>query len=110
MAGFVTRTVNGKPPTIPFGIVAYSFSENLSRNSRKRVKLTAKKPWTKILPVVNVGSPEKRSNQPKYKEPRTRSPALQSSLNFSLLVVNVLYFDAGTFFLLCEKLRKCSKR
>ena len=27
----------------------------------------------KILLVVNVGSLEKRSNQPKYKEPRTRS-------------------------------------
>ena len=24
------------------------------------------KPWTKILRVVNVGSPEKRSNQLKY--------------------------------------------
>ena len=32
------------------------------------------KPWTKILLVVDVGSLEKRSNQPKYKEPRTRSP------------------------------------
>ena len=26
------------------------------------------KPWTKILLVVNVGSLEKRSNQPKYRE------------------------------------------
>ena len=31
------------------------------------------KPWTKILLVVNVGSLEKRSDQPQYKEPRTRS-------------------------------------
>ena len=29
------------------------------------------KPLTKILLVVNVGSLEERSNQPKYKEPRT---------------------------------------
>ena len=32
-----------------------------------------KKLWTKILVVVDVGSLEKRSNQPKCKEPRTRS-------------------------------------
>ena len=30
---FLWRTVNWKPPTIPFGIVACSFSDNLSRNS-----------------------------------------------------------------------------
>ena len=34
---------------------------------KQRIKLAAK-PWTKILLVVNVGSLEKRSNQPKYKE------------------------------------------
>ena len=37
-------------------------------------------PWTKILLVVNVGSPENRSNQPKYKEPRTRSPKTTAKL------------------------------
>ena len=31
------------------------------------------KPWTKILLVVSDWSLEKRSNQPKYKEPKTRS-------------------------------------
>ena len=30
---FLWRTVNWKPPTTPFGIVACSFSDNLSRNS-----------------------------------------------------------------------------
>ena len=30
---FLWRTVNLKPPTIPFGIVACTFSDNLSRNS-----------------------------------------------------------------------------
>ena len=30
--------------------------------------------------VVNVGSLEKRSNQPKYKEPRTRSPKTTAKL------------------------------
>ena len=30
---FLWRTVNSKPPTIPFGIVACTFSDNLSRNS-----------------------------------------------------------------------------
>ena len=30
---FLWRTVNSKPPTMPFGIVAYTFSDNLSRNS-----------------------------------------------------------------------------
>ena len=38
------------------------------------------KPWTKILLVVNVGSLEKRSNQPKYKESRTRSPKTTAKL------------------------------
>ena len=38
------------------------------------------KPWTKILLVVNVGSLEKRSNQPKYKELRTRSPKTTAKL------------------------------
>jgi len=38
--------VNSKPPTIPFGIVACTFSDNLSRNSCIRQPLThpAKKP------------------------------------------------------------------
>ena len=30
---FLWRTVNSKPPTIPFGVVACTFSDNLSRNS-----------------------------------------------------------------------------
>ena len=30
---FLWRTVNSKPPTIPFGIVACTFSDSLSRNS-----------------------------------------------------------------------------
>ena len=30
---FLYRRVNSKPPTIPFGIVACTFSDNLSRNS-----------------------------------------------------------------------------
>ena len=30
---FLWRTVNSKPPTMPFGIVACTFSDNLSRNS-----------------------------------------------------------------------------
>ena len=30
---FFGKTVNSKPPTIPFGIVACTFSDNLSRNS-----------------------------------------------------------------------------
>ena len=32
---FLQRTVNLKPPTMPFGIVACTFSDNLSRNSCK---------------------------------------------------------------------------
>ena len=39
-----------------------------------RIKLTAKTTGTKILLVVSVRSLEKRSNQPKYKESKTRSP------------------------------------
>ena len=31
-----------------------------------------KKPWTKILLVVNVGSQEKRSNQRKYLEQKKK--------------------------------------
>ena len=34
---FLWRTVHSKPPPIPFGIVAYTFSDNLSRNSCKQV-------------------------------------------------------------------------
>ena len=30
---FLWRTVNSKPPTMPFGIAACTFSDNLSRNS-----------------------------------------------------------------------------
>ena len=33
---FLWRTKNSKPPTIPFGIVARTFSDNLSRNSCKQ--------------------------------------------------------------------------
>ena len=32
------------------------------------------------MPVVNVGSLEKRSSQPKYKEPRTRNPKTTAML------------------------------
>ena len=39
-----------------------------------RIKLTAKTAGTKILLVVSVGSLEERSNQPKHKESKTRSP------------------------------------
>ena len=46
----------------------------------KGLNLKLQKPWTKILLVVNVGSLEKRSNQPKYKEPRTRSPKTTAKL------------------------------
>ena len=42
------------------------------------------KPWTKILLVVNVGSLEKRSNQPKYKESKTRSPKTTVVRHFRL--------------------------
>ena len=38
---------------------------DLEETHNDRIKLTAK-PWTKILLVINVGSLEKRSNQPKY--------------------------------------------
>ena len=33
LSNFFERTVNSKPPTISFGIVACTFSDNLSRNS-----------------------------------------------------------------------------
>ena len=46
---------------------------------KQRIKLAAK-PWTKILLVVNVGSLEKRSNQPKFKEQKTRSPKTTAKL------------------------------
>ena len=36
---FLQRTVNLKPPTMPFGIVACTFSDNLSRNSCKYTKI-----------------------------------------------------------------------
>ena len=36
---FFWRTVNPKPPTMPFGIVACTFSDNLSRNSYIRPRL-----------------------------------------------------------------------
>ena len=44
-----------------------------------RIKLTAKTVDEDLL-VVNVRSLEKRSNQPKYKEPRTRSPKTTAKL------------------------------
>ena len=33
LSNFFERTVNSKPPTIPYGIIACTFSDNLSRNS-----------------------------------------------------------------------------
>ena len=36
---FLQRTVNLKPPTMPSGIVACTFSDNLSRNSCKYTKI-----------------------------------------------------------------------
>ena len=33
LSNFFERTVDSKPPTIPFGIAACTFSDNLSRNS-----------------------------------------------------------------------------
>ena len=42
--------------------------------------------------VANVGSLEKRSNQPKYKEPRTRSPAKSKDYCKADLKQRVLFF------------------
>ena len=39
------------------------------------------KPWMKILLVINVGSVDKRSNQPKFQEPKMRGEHV--SQNFS---------------------------
>ena len=44
--------------------------------------------WTKTLLVVNVGSLEKRSNKPKYKELKTRSTKTTAKLIHN----NVYYF------------------
>ena len=33
LSNFSGGTVNSKPPTIPFGIIACTFADNLSRNS-----------------------------------------------------------------------------
>ena len=52
-----------------------------------RIKLTAKTAGTKILLVVSVGSLEKRSNQPKHKESKTRSPR-----TIAKLIQNNVYF------------------
>ena len=60
---FLWRTENSKPHTIPFGIVACTFSENFSRNSCINIE-----PW---LPVnksqSNIVKPPKSDHQ-KYKE------------------------------------------
>ena len=48
--------------------------------SDDKYPITEKTVPTKILLVVNVGSLEKRSNQPKYKEPTTRSPKTTANL------------------------------
>jgi len=64
-----------KIPDVVFCFVSYFEQEPVTRvpsyglgfeaAEYQRKKLTAK-PWTKILLFVNVGSPEKRSNQLKY--------------------------------------------
>ena len=45
-----------------------------------------------MLLVVNVGSLEKRSNQPKYKEPRTRSPKTTTKLIQNNVYWNIVMF------------------
>ena len=45
-----------------------------------RIKFLLQKPCTKILLVMSVGSLEKRSNQPKYRESKTRSPRTTAKL------------------------------
>ena len=50
------------------------------------------KAWTKILLLVNVGSLEKRFNQPKYKEPKTRGPKINAKL-----IQNVYCFFIAIF-------------
>ena len=55
---FLWKTVNSKPPTIPFVIVACTFSDNLSRNSCIRVHL----PW------VNFYANEQKCKQWRHDE------------------------------------------
>ena len=53
--------------------------DNIKKSHPRRELNYLQKPWTKILLVINVGSLEKRSNQPRYLEPKTRSPKLLRS-------------------------------
>ena len=55
---FLWRTVNSKPPTIPLGIVACTFSNNLSRNRCIRLHL----PW------VNLHANEQKCKQWRHDE------------------------------------------
>ena len=50
---FLWKTVNSKPPTIPFGVVACTLSDNLSRKlvSGRRIALPAESTWAKLTPL-----------------------------------------------------------
>ena len=57
----------------------------------------------KILPIVNVGSLEKRSNQPKYKEPRTRNERLlQSWFKTTRIVFYITIFRLASVLCIIE--------
>ena len=60
--------------------------------------------WTKILLVVNVGSLEKRSNQPKYKEPKTRSSKTNAKLiqNVYCFFITIFRLAIPAFFRLTD--------
>ena len=44
------------------------------------------KPWTKILLVINVGSPEKRSNQPNIKNQKLEVQRLLQLIRTTCIV------------------------
>ena len=55
---FLWRTVNSKPPTMPFGIVACTFSDDLSRNSCIQFKLAV---WRVTHGEPNIGEVSPRN-------------------------------------------------
>ena len=70
------------------------------------------KPWTKILLVKNVGSLEKRSNQPKYKEPKTTSPKTTAKLihnNVYCFFITIFNNNNNIYYLYCAFSIKYSK-
>ena len=75
LSNFFKKTVNSKPPTRPFGVVACTLSDNVSQNSCIQAYYPHRFPlWTEYLTIGSVSCCHSLGKQPIFCDPTTGFP------------------------------------